>query len=646
MVARKRTQATARPDGAVAKSAVELPEVLAAIESLYIDRIKPVSRILRKRISERSPVSTTSGRYGQSEAHCEMNSEDLRALCSASGRIFIERDDAGDWAALLVGRPQTFIDVYGQVDAYGKELWDELTAHCRGDSGAVLRLPGGRYACAVALQALALPCLSGRCLGEIAHIVQIAISQRKILGYSSGGIVHYSHSQSMMKEECAKARCPCSGALDPTMVASWEVARGCLWQILHAAPSGELPLPNVKRLFRSKFHLDLSETAFGYSKVSEFLQDQRFQDLCGVELRGHGYVVVLKRPTGNVNVFNLQQGLYPPPWFHSAMVSMVPIYTSVPAMHTSVATHVVEVSRVTSAVTDVQPAEEEEVPRRVLLCEPLCLPEGDNNAVLSASTVPVSLVMTPATPGSPTPKWCLTPSTCLELSQDGYRSIVQNTFIQVKKPQPPQLPKSRSMPAGLSIGCCAEHQCTPLSHSGEAASETSDASGFGGESSPSPAPDAFNEDNDELNPLRVLLQSLPKVGGPEPAGAGTPMDGALVGTQSGHGALRPAGKKRTANRVNFCLDVENTPFEDHDDAAERVVDWCIDALEPQEPSYLALDALEPQVQTSVKELPNLMTPGTFCNQGFVISNGFLCVKKEPPIEFMKRENRRLKTWSA
>jgi len=181
-----------------------------------------------------------------------------------------------------------------------------------------------------------------------------------------------------------------------------------------------------------------------------------------------------------------------------------------------------------------------------------------------------------------------------------------------------------------------------LSHSGEAASETSDASG----EATSEISDAFNEDNDELNPLRVLLQSLPKVGGPEPAGAGTPMDGALVGTQSGHGALRPAGKKRTANRVNFCLDVENTPFEEHDDAAERVVDWCIDALEPQEPSYLALDASEPQVQTSVKELPNLMTPGTFCNQGFVISNGFLCVKKEPPIEFMKRENRRMKTWSA
>merc|ERR1719327_2189784 len=97
----------------------------------------------------------------------------------------------------------------------------------------------------------------------------------------------------MLKEQCAKAHAPCSQT--PMLVANWELARACLWQIVSAAPGGQLPLPNVKRLFRSRFHMELSETAFGYSKVSDLLQDQRFQDFCHVELRGQGYVVIQKK---------------------------------------------------------------------------------------------------------------------------------------------------------------------------------------------------------------------------------------------------------------------------------------------------------------------------------------------------------------
>jgi hypothetical protein len=53
-----------------------------------------------------------------------------------------------------------------------------------------------------------------------------------------------------------------------------------------------MPLSNVKRLFRSRFHMELSETALGYSKLSELLKDPRLQDICTVQLRGQGYVVV------------------------------------------------------------------------------------------------------------------------------------------------------------------------------------------------------------------------------------------------------------------------------------------------------------------------------------------------------------------
>merc|ERR1719362_2794495 len=57
-----------------------------------------------------------------------------------------------------------------------------------------------------------------------------------------------------------------------------------------------MPLSNVKRLFRAQFNVELSETALGYPKLSECLQDPRVRDLCDVKLQGQGYTVVPKKP--------------------------------------------------------------------------------------------------------------------------------------------------------------------------------------------------------------------------------------------------------------------------------------------------------------------------------------------------------------
>jgi len=75
-------------------------------------------------------------------------------------------------------------------------------------------------------------------------------------------------------------------------VADLPQARECLRAILASSSEVGVPLPNVKRLFRSRFQLDLSETALGHSRISELLQDVRFQDICTMQLRGNTYVVV------------------------------------------------------------------------------------------------------------------------------------------------------------------------------------------------------------------------------------------------------------------------------------------------------------------------------------------------------------------
>merc|ERR1719413_205405 len=78
-------------------------------------------------------------------------------------------------------------------------------------------------------------------------------------------------------------------------VASLEEARKVLRAMLGLRPGSdprEVPLPNVKRLFRSEHQLVLSETALGHTRLCDLLQDERFSDLCSLRQQGNGYMVV------------------------------------------------------------------------------------------------------------------------------------------------------------------------------------------------------------------------------------------------------------------------------------------------------------------------------------------------------------------
>jgi len=163
-------------------------------------------------------------------------------------------------------------------------------------------LPRGRYASARALVGRRLPFLQGLTLGQVCHLVQIAISKRKILGYIDGGIVPYAWSVSMVKSRCAQQRCPLPvpasvgiPVKSERTVADWPSARAKLREILVTkADRGQdqVQLSNVKRLFRSLNGLELSETALGHTTLTGLLSDPRLRDICSVQVHGRGHVVV------------------------------------------------------------------------------------------------------------------------------------------------------------------------------------------------------------------------------------------------------------------------------------------------------------------------------------------------------------------
>merc|ERR1719384_2843389 len=107
-------------------------------------------------------------------------------------------------------------------------------------------------------------------------------------------VLPYNRSLSMVKDQSARGRQPCANAArksKSSAFATWDMMGPCLQQLLSSIGQ-PMPLSNVKRLFRAQFHVELSETALGYAKLSECLQDPRVRDLCDVKLQGQGYTVV------------------------------------------------------------------------------------------------------------------------------------------------------------------------------------------------------------------------------------------------------------------------------------------------------------------------------------------------------------------
>jgi len=262
-------------------------EVCQAVESLYRDGMKPYGRLLKKRLAE---LAHASGRGG---AEREVSS--LRAACEACPYLTVLDGEGGDWAAVLPGVPDSFVNVYCPHDCYQPELWACLAAYFSSIEGADMILPGGRYSCAQVLVQRRLACLAGYSLGQVSHIVQLAISQKKLLGYLNGNVVPYSRSLSMVKDQSAQCQRPCASTSrrnKSTAFATWDVMRPCLEQLLSTLGGQPMPLSNLKRLFRVQFNVELSETALGHAKLSECLQDPRVRDLCDVRLQGQGYTIV------------------------------------------------------------------------------------------------------------------------------------------------------------------------------------------------------------------------------------------------------------------------------------------------------------------------------------------------------------------
>lgn len=245
-----------------------------ALESLYKDRIKPVSSYVRGRLKERScsPIIV------KSFVELYIQHTDLFTVEKASSK----EDEA---TILLVTAPSWFkgwIDIDSSDDTYDETMWGELTKFFDGgDSFA-----GGRYGMARELLQRELAFLAPLTLGEICHIVQLSIQKRKLIVYH----------RKMLKPVQSTPEQPASttgvvsggGALEEIM----DVDQLCrlTFRMLARHPQG-IRLDRMKQTLKNEFSCQLNEMRLQCSKLIELFRLEPLKSSFALENDGKAFIV-------------------------------------------------------------------------------------------------------------------------------------------------------------------------------------------------------------------------------------------------------------------------------------------------------------------------------------------------------------------
>mmetsp|Transcript_123987 Transcript_123987/g.246888 ORF Transcript_123987/g.246888 Transcript_123987/m.246888 type:complete len:453 (-) Transcript_123987:82-1440(-) len=248
--------------------------LLVAVQSLYLDWLEPVEHHVIRRLEEYSGERWTLDR--------------LKQCVTEVPELHVEEHpwDPCRCRFHLVDYPsQSFVNLTALSDPYPLELWRDLQLlvdHRRSEWAQ--GIASSRYDCARVLR-MHMPTLREYRFGQVCHIVQLAVRLRCIFGYRNGHIVPYALSRDCEKHSKACARQPVRQNLPShTGVASWHDFQAILRDILQDPSYFDgVPLMYLKRLFRERAGLQLSETALGCSTLKKVFEDPTISKLCRLQ---------------------------------------------------------------------------------------------------------------------------------------------------------------------------------------------------------------------------------------------------------------------------------------------------------------------------------------------------------------------------
>jgi hypothetical protein len=257
----------------------------SALESIYRDRIKPMANYVKGRLKERScPDAVIKNFLEHYARHADI--------------FAVQQPANGDEASIFfVTDPVWFkgwVDIDSPSDPYEEAMWEQL-AQFLDDQHT---FAGGRYGMARELLQRQLPFLGPYSLGEICHIVQLAIQQRKLIVY---------HRKMLKPVQSIMCQQPVAngntGGVEGE-VTDMEQLCLLLFRMLLRHPQG-VQLSRMKQMIKREFGSTISEMAFQCTKLSELFAREPLQGAFTLEVEDTGksmYVRVGNQASFSENV--------------------------------------------------------------------------------------------------------------------------------------------------------------------------------------------------------------------------------------------------------------------------------------------------------------------------------------------------------
>jgi hypothetical protein len=242
--------------------------VVEAVKSLYYDQMKPYLTHVLRRSEEMS---------GQRR----WRPQQLQQLCKSIPAITMV-DDYECIAIMLHESPEGFegfVDCLAEEDPFPAHVWFEVKNFIQQQQAGCTNLPRCRYELAKWMRDR-VKGLAEYSLGCVCHLVQLSISRRELLGYHQGNLVPYHFSDNSKKKSHALLQMPMLIQPGESYVQTWEEAGNAIAHVLQQN-RGPVKLSQLKSMCRKTCQMELSESALGHSKLSEFLHDPRLKASSG-----------------------------------------------------------------------------------------------------------------------------------------------------------------------------------------------------------------------------------------------------------------------------------------------------------------------------------------------------------------------------
>jgi len=258
--------------------------LISALESLYEDRIKPMANYVKGRLKERScPDSFVKNFVDLYAEH-----QDLFQIVRPS-----QLDE--EVTIFMIKEPSWFkgwVDIDSPDDPYEESMWEAFEKFLDGEH----TFAGGRYGMARELMQRHLPFLAPHSLGEVCHIVQLAIQHRRLIVYHRKML---KPIQTVLQPSPA-AVASVVGTTEGEDIKDMDDLCCVLFRMLLHHPQG-LRLCRLKQMIKHEFSRKLSEMSFQCTKLIELFNTEPLQSTFVLDTENDGKSIYVRM--GNPDTF-------------------------------------------------------------------------------------------------------------------------------------------------------------------------------------------------------------------------------------------------------------------------------------------------------------------------------------------------------